>query len=263
MLQNPRLPKADRLSTFFAMFTLSVPEVVTTDCGGLAHLVITGLPGQARTVQLHAQAARTSHADLQVAARLVFDAPRHPLIHALPATITMSIGRGEALSALVDAFVMEAQGDRCGRPVALDRLCALIVLHILRDAVDKGTSTPGLLAGLSHPHLHRALTALHEAPGQPWRVDDLARLSGLSRSRFMEQFPKVLGVTPARYLTRWRLVIAQRELARGARVKSVARQLGFASAASFTRAFTRGLGHRPSQAATAGSEESRRPAPWL
>jgi AraC-like DNA-binding protein len=50
-------------------------------------------------------------------------------------------------------------------------------------------------------------------------------------------------MTPAAYLSGWRLPVARRQLARGIRIKSVARQVGFGSVAAFCRAYFRKFGN--------------------
>jgi transcriptional regulator GlxA family with amidase domain len=158
------------------------------------------------------------------------------------------------LQAVTTAFVAEASETRCGRQVALNRLCEVIVLLVLRKVIDVGSTRPGLLAGLSHPALHWALIAMHDQPSRTWRTEELAEISGMSRSRFMTLFAKVVGTTPAAYLNAWRLTLGQRELQRGERVKSVARRVGFGSAAAFSRAYTRAFGHSPASLRGTGTE---------
>ncbi|WP_312891169.1 helix-turn-helix domain-containing protein [Rhizobium laguerreae] len=68
----------------------------------------------------------------------------------------------------------------------------------------------------------------------------------MSRSHFMALFRDVVGTTPQAYLTGWRLVIGRRKLSKGATVKTVARQVGFGSAAAFSRAYFRKSGDWPS-----------------
>ena len=157
------------------------------------------------------------------------------------------------LQAVTGAFVAEASDSRCGRQVALNRLREVIVLLVPRRAIDVGPTRPGLLAGLSHPALQRAIVAMHDEPSKAWRTEDLAEISGMSRSRFMTLFPRVVGTTPAAYLHAWRLTVGQRELLRGERVKSVARRVGFSSAAAFSRAYSRVSGHPPVSLRDAGA----------
>jgi len=140
----------------------------------------------------------------------------------------------------------EASEARCGRGAALNRLCEVMMLLILWSAIDRGATGPGLLTGLSHPSLHRALVVMHDTPTRAWSIEDLAAVAGMSRSHFMALFREVVGTTPQAYLTGWRLVLARRKLSKGAKVKTVARQVGFGSAAAFSRAYFRKFGDWPS-----------------
>jgi AraC-like DNA-binding protein len=54
-----------------------------------------------------------------------------------------------------------------------------------------------------------------------------------------------VGDTPAEYLARWRLAIAQAELRRGKPLKLLAGELGYASASALSRLFAQKLGASP------------------
>lgn len=245
MIESPIAAKRDRLAAFFETFDLSVVVVSTEAPGATANLVVAGEAGVAERVLFHSRGDTLADPDLLVAAAVDFGGTTNPLVNALPETVDVDLDGRPALQALVEAFVTEGQGNRCGRRVALKRLCELIVLLVLREAIDTAATNPGLLAGLSHPSLHKAIVAIHDEPAKPWSVEQLAEIAGMSRSRFMELFPKVLGTTPAAYLNAWRLTLGQRQLMRGGHVKSVARRVGFGSAAAFSRAYSRMFGHSP------------------
>ena len=93
--------------------------------------------------------------------------------------------------------------------------------------------------------LHSAIAAMHDEPSRPWTVDDLAEISAMSRGRFIVSFREVVGITPAAYLTTWRLTVGRRLLQRGERVKRAATLVGFGSAAAFSRAYARAFRHAP------------------
>lgn len=245
MIESPGGLKRDRLAAFFEAFDLSATMVSLDAAAATANLVVTGRAGLAERVVLYAKGDNRFEPNLLVAAVVDFGGPTNPLINALPEALEINLDGRPTLQALVGTFVTEGRGNRCGQRVALNRLCELIVLLVLREAIDAGATKPGLLAGLSHPALHRAIVAMHDDPARPWTVEQLAEITGMSRSRFMEVFPRVLGITPAAYLNAWRLMLGQRELMRGGQVKGVARRVGFGSAAAFSRAYSRMFGSPP------------------
>jgi AraC-like DNA-binding protein len=75
----------------------------------------------------------------------------------------------------------------------------------------------------------------------------LAAAAHMSRSMFSERFTVVLGMSPARYVARWRMHLASTWLrAEKLTVAEVATRLGYESEASFSRAFKRLMGAPPS-----------------
>lgn len=61
----------------------------------------------------------------------------------------------------------------------------------------------------------KALRAIHEQPKHPWTLGSLAECAGMSRSAFAEHFSRIVGDPPLRYLTGWRLSLADRLLRSG------------------------------------------------
>jgi len=247
MIESPPAAKRDRLSAFFDAFELSAAMVPAGAQGATANLVVAGSRGSAEQVVFcsRSNAMPQYPGAVLAAATIEFGGATNPLINAMPERCVVALSEVPTLEAVTAAFVAEASDSRCGRQAALNRLCEVIVLLVLRRAVDTGSTRPGLLAGLSHPALHHAIVAVHDEPSRPWRTEDLAEICGMSRSRFMTLFPKVVGVTPAAYLNSWRLALGRRELQRGKRVKLVARRVGFGSAAAFSRAYSRAFGCPP------------------
>ncbi|MBV9078794.1 MAG: helix-turn-helix transcriptional regulator, partial [Methylobacteriaceae bacterium] len=108
-----------------------------------------------------------------------------------------------------------------------------------------GAVEGGVLAGLADARLARALTAMHEAPGRSWSVEQLADHAGMSRTVFAEQFRAVVGRTPIDYLTHWRVIASLGPLMRGRPIKAVAAGVGYDNATAFSRVFARVLGASP------------------
>ncbi|MDB5761592.1 MAG: AraC family transcriptional regulator [Herminiimonas sp.] len=184
-----------------------------------------------------------------IAATIEFGGSSNPLVNALPECITFDLHVEPIMLALTDALAVEVEKNQCGSQVIINRLAEVIVLIMLRRTIGRHAGGSGLLAGLAHPQLHHALVAVHDAPAAVWDIDKMADAAGMSRSYFIAQFRAVVGETPGAYLTAWRLALGHRRLTRGESVKLVARHVGFGSAASFSRAFTRRFGCAPGSVA--------------
>ena len=167
------------------------------------------------------------------------------LAAALPACISVELNEAPELNAVVGPLVAEVEQPRCGGQAVFHRLCEIVVIRLLRHTLESGAVDVGLMAGLVHPRLARALVAIHKAPEKSWNLEKLASEAGMSRTQFAITFREVLGQTPGAYLSNWRLEVARVELEAGAQVNRVARQCGFASPAAFSRAFARRFGHTP------------------
>lgn len=184
-----------------------------------------------------------------VCATLEFDGGvRHPLVQALPSVLALPVEQVQGIEQTLELLFAETERVRCGQRLLAGRLFEVLLLQMLRWLLDhpaEGGVQAGVLAGLAHPKLARALTGLHEQPGAAWSLDTLARAAGMSRSAFAAEFKAAVGTSPGDYLLRWRVSIAQAQLRGGAAVKSVSDTLGYASPAAFSRAFTQVVGVSP------------------
>lgn len=169
-----------------------------------------------------------------VCARVDFGAGAiQPLIQSLPSFIHIPLrSSGE---------------DSPGRQPAVDRLAEYVLILLLRDLVGRALIQSGTLRGLSDERLSKALMAMHEQPGQPWNVDQLAGIAGMSRARFAAHFREIVGTTPMAYLTGWRIGIVQTMLRRGEPLKSIAPAVGYESSTALSRIFTQSTGQSPTE----------------
>ena len=128
------------------------------------------------------------------------------------------------------------------------RIPELLLTEILQIHLSgKPAINHGWLAALSDQILAPALTAVHRSPEYKWTVAELAAESAVSRSVLDDRFRKVLGRPPIRYLTEWRMHLAQDLLATNdLPVMAVAHRTGYASEEAFSRAFSRAHGIAPS-----------------
>ncbi len=184
-----------------------------------------------------------------VCATLDFDGGiGHPLLQVLPPVVALRIGDVHGIDQTLQLLFAETERVRCGQRLLADLLFEVLLLQMLRWLLDhpaEGSVQPGLLAGLAHPKLARALTGVHETPGQRWSLQAMADTAGMSRSAFAAEFKATVGTAPGEYLLRWRVSLAQARLQAGASVKVVSDDLGYTSPAAFSRAFSQVAGASP------------------
>ena len=173
---------------------------------------------------------------------------QHPLARALPDVSIVPLREVAGLEHTLALLFGETERVRCGQRLVADRAFEVLLLQLLRWMLDhpaRAQLPAGLLTGLSHPGLARALVAIHEQPGAPWALETLAHRAGMSLSAFAQAFREAVGDTPASYLLRWRMALAQAELRHGAPVKQVAERFGYGTPGSFSRAFAQAEGLAP------------------
>lgn len=124
----------------------------------------------------------------------------------------------------------------------------LLLIEILKLHLANAPATDhGWAKAIRDPVLAPALAAIHGAPERKWSVATLAAEASVSISLLDERFREVLGLAPIRYLTGWRMHIAE-DLLRSSdlSVAAVARHVGYDSEEAFSRAFKRVQGQAPS-----------------
>jgi AraC-like DNA-binding protein len=139
---------------------------------------------------------------------------------------------------------------RVGRPGAdtvLTRLAELMFIEVLRRYLEElPPGQTGWLAGLRDEVVGRVLTLLHDRPGHPWTLEELAREAASSRTNVARRFAEVVGQPPMQYLTQWRMQVAANLLVRsGTKIAAIATDVGYDSEAAFSRAFKRATGLAP------------------
>jgi AraC-like DNA-binding protein len=144
-----------------------------------------------------------------------------------------------ALATSSDATVSEA---------ASTRLPELLLIEMLRLHLASAPSAEhGWITALHDPALAPALACLHARPDHSWTVSELAHEAAVSRSLLDQRFRDVLGLSPIRYLTEWRMHIAVDLLSStDLTVAQVAHRAGYDSQEAFSRAFKRRMGSAPS-----------------
>ena len=184
--------------------------------------------------------------------------PFNPVLAALPRLVHLRAPADPAhdrLQSLIDYTLAEARHPRPGGQCVLVRVSELMFVEVVRRWLTQGEASTEAsparadwLAGLREPLVGRALMQLHRRPADAWTLETLAGEVGVSRSRLAESFTRFVGQPPMQYLAQWRLQFAARMLAdSSAKVATVARDVGYESEASFSRAFKRFVGVSPAQ----------------
>jgi AraC-like DNA-binding protein len=143
-----------------------------------------------------------------------------------------------------DRMRVELTGGRPGSILIAQQLASMIFVQVLRLYLDAGRDV-GWLCALSDRHVGAAIAAMHRLPARRWTVAALADEVGMSRSGFAARFGELVGMGPIEYLTRWRMLLAGRALARGEPIGAVGRSLGYESESAFSTAFRREIGETP------------------
>lgn len=154
----------------------------------------------------------------------------------------------------LDRMRRELSRDEPGRGLIVRHLAHLLLVQTLRLYLAQASGEGmGLLFALVDPKLSTAMAEMHADPGRPWTLPELARLAGMSRSKFALRFKTICGVSPMEYVTRWRMLIAGERLTRGTEpVSAIAFSLGYQSEAAFSTAFKRTMGCAPRRYSLAG-----------
>jgi AraC-like DNA-binding protein len=175
-----------------------------------------------------------------------------PAMRALPSVFVVRLPPGPAagwVQASIAYAIEETAPSNRSASLLSTRLPELVLIEVLRVHLSTAPAADrGWMAALRDPVLAPALSQLHARPGHRWTVAELATRSAVSRSLLDERFRQVLGRSPIRYLTEWRMHLAQELLATtDITVYDLARRVGYVSEEAFSRAFKRERGLPPGQ----------------
>ena len=171
-----------------------------------------------------------------------------PALRALPPIfVVRPTGAAAASVGSSLEYVLEACQEGQSESHILTRLPALLLSEVLRlHLATAPAADHGWLAALRDPVMAPAPAELHGALERKWTVADIATAANVSRSVLDARFRDVLGRSPIRYLTDWRLHIAKELLASTTLgVHAIARRVGYDSEEAFSRAFKRAHGRAP------------------
>ena len=165
----------------------------------------------------------------------------NPIFSALPAHFVVRSNESSASFRQLASMLAETSRDRrWGRQLVQNKLADSLFTMAVCEYVRRAERPRGLLAALTDARLSRALSAVHERPGEEWTIQSMAREAGMSRTAFAELFAATVGMPPIQYLAHWRATEARRLLGdRRISVARIAEMTGYKSEAAFRRFFKR------------------------
>jgi AraC family transcriptional regulator, alkane utilization regulator len=181
---------------------------------------------------------------------MVEGAQANPLVLAMPPLLRLE-GEDQTTvawrEALLEVLHVEVRQPRPGTDAILSRLADLLLTQAIRAyLLSLADADQPQVGAMRDPRIAKAIRLVHADPARSWAVEELASEVAMSRSAFAERFRQLTGEPPMRYVTRCRLARAASFLAQDrSTLFEVARRTGFASEASFTRAFSRAFGMAP------------------
>ncbi|WP_454652730.1 AraC family transcriptional regulator [Bradyrhizobium liaoningense] len=171
------------------------------------------------------------------------------LRESLPPVLHVSGQKEEAskLRWLLTELAEETIRERAGSMTAITHLAKLLFVEALRLHIETTKSMrAGWLTALDDRRISIALRSIHSKPSYRWSLEELAKLSGMSRTSFAVRFREVVGLPPLAYVLNWRMRLAERELSETDHsVADIAWSLGYCSESAFSNAFSRATGLSP------------------
>lgn len=170
------------------------------------------------------------------------------LLASLPPVVPVraAVGQAATLRWLVEQLGAELAGPSAGSAASAALLAQLLFVETMRFWLQSAPADGGWLVALRDARIGGALRLLHADPSRPWRVEELARSVGMSRSAFAAQFKRMLDQSPLDYLVSWRMRLAARALRDGPQPLSrIAQSVGYQSDSAFSHAFKRVHGLAP------------------
>jgi AraC-like DNA-binding protein len=175
---------------------------------------------------------------------------RPPWFQQLPSVVISngSSPRSQWRRAIVAAVSDEVRSPSPGGVVVVNRWLESLIANALHAELSTAsTRDAASAAALEDERIGRVVSAIQHDPAAAWTLARMARHAAMSRSTFAARFLSLVKETPARYVTRIRLELAERLLrATDATVADIAHRVGYGSEESLSRAFKARFGAAPS-----------------
>jgi AraC-like DNA-binding protein len=172
-----------------------------------------------------------------------------PTMRAFPPVFVVRVPDGPAARWVASSinYALAVTTESLPAPPSSTRLPELLLTEVLRIHLETAPMAEhGWIAALHDRVLAPAMAALHAEPARKWTVAELASAATVSRSVLDQRFREVLGRSPIKYLSEWRMHLADDLLqTTDLSVAAISRRIGYESEEAFSRAFRRSHGASP------------------
>lgn len=174
----------------------------------------------------------------------------HPFLKSFPNVIHIKKNEKNNftwLNTALDFIDFESVNREPGAESIINKLSEITFIHSLRIYMKNNSVNTLFLSALNDKYIRKSIEEIHENPGYKWKLEDLAKVSGLSRTVYAERFHKLTGITPMNYVTQWRMEKAKKLLKdEKISVDEISQLVGYAASESFQKTFKKFIGITPS-----------------
>lgn len=172
------------------------------------------------------------------------------LITSLPEPIVIKTQKkeNESIKDYLNRLSSEIESPGPGGELITEHLLHIILTQALRGIIASGElgRGKGWFYAMADKNIGLALTNIHSQPGKKWRLDELAKLAGMSRTAFTIKFRKLAGYSVSEYIRVWRFNLAiGRMMSHKEKISEIAFDLGYESESAFSTAFKKSMGKSP------------------
>lgn len=144
----------------------------------------------------------------------------------------------------IKEFMKESKSNLSGRDNILDGLTKILVNRLIREIIGVKKVNKKVNQKID---IDKAIEYMHNNFGRKIVDKELALISNLGESYFINVFKKEMGMTPKEYLNKLRIEKAKKILdTEDATVKEIAEICGYSSASYFSNCFKKEMGVSPS-----------------
>lgn len=167
-----------------------------------------------------------------------------PLIH-----VNLADSPGiAALDTLTQLLRSEVSKSEPGARTIANALVQTLMTYALRAYGQRAPLQTTWLTLASHKRLSRSVHAMLDEPQRAWTLEELGKLSALSRASYARIFKEASGLTPGEALKSIRLMHACKLIQQTRRnIADIAQSVGYQSEAAFAKVFRTRLGLTPGQ----------------